>query len=362
MKSSLIAYRLRAQHMNGDHLPGGAVAVGHLGAVQSQLHDMSLWALSGRTGRTRAELAAEFAAGAFVRTHVLRPTWHHVLAADLPDLLAITAPRVRRALDQGARVAGLSPATRHDAAAVACAAVAAEGPLTRAEVAERLVAAGLPGPDGRWATTPLAHVLMEAELTGAIGSGPMRARQHTYRALNLPAPPTQGGCAPSRTPDERLAWLATRYVRGHGPAGPADLAWWASLPITVARRAFTLAGLRPVTLAGQDLFTLDDAEPVAAPVPAAMLIANFDELISFRRDPGDWGPQGIDALLRAQGLVLFDGMPAGSWKRTESAGAAVIEVTTPVPVTRRAAADLEAEAARFGRFAARPVTLTVADR
>jgi hypothetical protein len=93
-----------------------------------------------------------------------------------------------------------------------------------------------------------------------------------------------------------------------------------------------------------------------------MLLANFDELISYRRDPGDWGPQGVDAVLRAQGLVLFDGLLVGSWKRTESATAAVIDVTTPVPVTRRAAAALEAEAARFGRFAARPVTLTVADR
>ncbi|ACZ30441.1 hypothetical protein Xcel_1410 [Xylanimonas cellulosilytica DSM 15894] len=351
MKSSLITHRLRPQRMTGTPLPTGAVVVGHLGAVQSQLHDMSLWSLSGRSGLTRAELAAEFAAGAFLRTHVLRPTWHHVLTADLPDLLELTAERVRRSLDTGGRTWGLPAAERHAAADIAVDAVRADGPLTRAEVGARLLAAGCTGPDGTWGSIPLGSVLAEAELRGAVGSGPMRGKQHTYRALDLPPS--------SRTPDERLAWLASTYVRGHGPSRPEDLAWWATLPITVARRAFALAPLRPVTLAGVDLFTADDAEPVADEVPAALLLPNYDELISYRRDPGDWGPQGTDAVLRAQGLVLFDGALAGSWTRTESASAVRVEVTTPVRVTRRAAAALEAEAARFGRFAGLPAKLVL---
>lgn len=349
MKSSLIAYRLRPQRMAGEPLASGAAAVGHLGAVQSQLHDMSLWAISRRSGRSRAELAAEFEAGAFVRTHVLRPTWHDVLAADLPDLLEVTAERVRRFLDSGAAASALPTDVRHAAADVVAAAVREEGPLTRAQLTERLVAAGFGGPGAGWTSVPLAFVLIEAEIRGAVGSGPMRGKQHTYRALDLPPS--------SRTPDERLAWLATTYVRGHGPSRPEDLAWWATLPITVARRAFDLAGVRPVTLAGMALFTLDDAEPTEAEVPAAMLLANYDELLSYRRDAADWGPQGTDAVLRAQGLVLFDGALAGSWTRKESAAVVRIDVSTPLPVDERTAAALEAEAARFGRFAGLPAEL-----
>ncbi|WP_425953961.1 winged helix DNA-binding domain-containing protein [Xylanimonas sp. McL0601] len=354
MKASLFGYRLRSQLLAGAGAPDGATAVGHLGAVQSQLHDMSLWALSGRTGLTRADLAAEFDAGAFVRTHVLRPTWHHVLAADLPDLLELTADRVRRSLDTGARTADLPAADRLKAADVAVEAVRTDGPLTRTQVQDRLVGEGLAGPGGRWGTVPLAFVLMEAELRGAIGSGPMRGRQHTYQALDL---------QPSgRTADERLAWLARTYVRGHGPARPEDLAWWATRPITVARRAFALAELRPVTVAGVDLFT--DADGAAAPepaeVPAAMLLANFDELVSYRRDPGDWGPHATDAVLRAQGLLLVDGALAGLWTRTESAGGVVVKVATPVPVTRRVRAALEAEAERYGRFVGLPAELVLA--
>ncbi|GAB2465806.1 winged helix DNA-binding domain-containing protein [Xylanimonas ulmi] len=353
MREGLLAYRVRAQMVTAGTARGdGAFVVGRLGGVQAQLHDMSLWALSRRSGRTRAQLAAEFDAGAFVRTHVLRPTWHHVLAADLPDLLALTADRVRRTLDTAARTAGLPPATRHAAADVVAEAVRAHGPLTRAEVAAHLTAAGLDGPGGRWATQPLAHVLIEAELRGAVGSGPMRGKQHTYRALDLP---------PSRrADDERLAWLARRYVCGHGPARPEDLAWWASLPVTAARRAFALAALRPVTLAGVELFVDDDAAPDASPVPAAMLLSNYDELISYRRDPGDWGPYATDAVLRAQGLVLVDGALVGLWTRAETTRGVVVTVSTPVSLSARARAGLEAEAERYGRFAGLPATLTIA--
>ncbi|QAY62420.1 hypothetical protein ET495_03155 [Xylanimonas allomyrinae] len=351
MKAALLPYRLRAQLLAGPAASDGAAAVGHLGAVQAQLHDMSLWALSRRTGRTRAELSAEFDAGAFVRTHVLRPTWHHVLAADLPDLLALTADRVRRTLDTAAPGAGLPPARRHAAADVVVEAVRADGPLTRGEVADRLTGAGLGGPGGRWSTQPLAHVLMEAELRGEVGSGPVRGRQHTYRALDLPTS--------SRTPDDRLAWLARTYVRGHGPARPEDLAWWASLPVTVARRAFALAELRPVTLAGVGLFT-DAPGAYPVPVPGALLISNYDELISYRRDPGDWGPHGTDAVLRAQGLLLLDGALAGSWTRSTSAAGVALTVTTPLAVPDGAA--LDAEAARFAAFAGDGVRATLSVR
>ena len=179
----------------------------------------------------------------------------------------------------------------------------------------------------------------------------MKGKQHTYRALDLPPS--------SRTPDERLAWLAATYVRGHGPARPEDLAWWASLPVTVARRAFALADLRPVTLEGVDLFTADDAGPEPDEVPAAMLLANFDELISYRRDPGDWGPHATDAVLRAQGLLLVDGALGGMWTRAESAKAVSVAVTAAAPPTRRVRAALEAEAERYGRFAGLPAELSV---
>ena len=46
---------------------------------------------------TDAELDVSFDSGAYVRTHVMRPTWHFVAAEDLRWLLALTAQRVHQA-------------------------------------------------------------------------------------------------------------------------------------------------------------------------------------------------------------------------------------------------------------------------
>ena len=45
-------------------------------------------------GATDATLDALYDAGTILRTHVLRPTWHFVLPADLRWLVALTGPRI----------------------------------------------------------------------------------------------------------------------------------------------------------------------------------------------------------------------------------------------------------------------------
>jgi hypothetical protein len=46
--------------------------------------------------RVPGATAAAFDAGHFLRTHVLRPTWHFVAPEDIRWLLALTGPRVHR--------------------------------------------------------------------------------------------------------------------------------------------------------------------------------------------------------------------------------------------------------------------------
>jgi hypothetical protein len=43
-------------------------------------------------------------------------------------------------------------------------------------------------------------------------------------------------------PDEALGRLAHRYLAGHGPAEPPDLAKWAGISLGAARRGFAAAG------------------------------------------------------------------------------------------------------------------------
>jgi hypothetical protein len=346
VKPALAPYRLAAQRLVGELLHSPADVVGHLGGVQSQLHEMALWAIARRCGGTLADIEAAFARGDFLRTHVLRPTWHHVLPTDLGDLLEVTAPRIRQLMVSGNNYLGLTPERIDRAADIACDTVEkSDEPLTRAELDTVLTDAGYPRVDNS-----LGHIMIHAELTGRIASGPMRGKQHTYIPVSLPSS--------RRSPDERLAWIARLYGRGHGPFRDRDLAWWTSLTLTQVRRAIQLAELRPMELGGETYYV--DAEPPPVEVPRAMLLANFDEFISYARDPDDFtGTGGRDwsMLMRSTGLLFVDGQLAGSWTRKLSSRTASLDVVAARRVPAAVRAEIEAEAGRFGAFVERPVDL-----
>ena len=95
---AIVARRLRAQRLTGAGFARPEDVVGWLGAVQAQDYGPAKWSVGARVaGATDAQVERAFAAGAILRTHVLRPTWHFVLPADIRWLLTATAPR-----DQGA--------------------------------------------------------------------------------------------------------------------------------------------------------------------------------------------------------------------------------------------------------------------
>ncbi|MET0447919.1 MAG: winged helix DNA-binding domain-containing protein [Aeromicrobium sp.] len=344
-----LAGRLHAQGLGVPRFATAGEVVRHLGCVQSQLHDMALWAVARRmTGDpTHAELQASFDAGEFLRTHVLRPTWHFVDPADVHWLLALTGPRVERLMSASNRTIDLTPAAVQRGVAVVVAGLADGAPRTRAELAVLLREAGLPD-----AGQALAHVVMQAEIEQAVVNGPMRGKQHTYRLL----PP-----APSPVPgrDELLADVARRYARGHGSFRDKDLAWWTSLTLTDSRRAIELADLRPTTVDGDTYWLLDD--PVEEPVPRVMLLSNFDEYISYARDPDDYAgfTGSVEDVMRASGLLLVDGRLAGRWSRTVTTKRVDVVVEQADGLTAVLRRHLEAEAAAFARYLQREPVLTI---
>ena len=106
-----------------------------------------------------------------------------------------------------------------------------DGPLTRYELRDRLRVARVPT-DGQ----ALVHLLMLACLRGIAVRGPMRNGHHAYvLAHDWIGPP------PAIDRDQALAELARRYLRGHVPVDPRDLAKWAGLPLRDGR-----AGLRAI--------------------------------------------------------------------------------------------------------------------
>ncbi len=339
--------RAYAQGLDIARFDTAAEVVRHLGAVQAQLHDMALWAVGRRTtGLGLAELRQAFERGQFLRTHLLRPTWHFVDPDDIAWLLALTAPRIERLLVAGNKGLGLTEDHVQRGSETILAALSAGDALTRAELAALLAEAGLPH-QGQ----ALGNLVMHAEINALIVNGPMRGKQHTYVPL-VPRPVSQ-------TRDELLAVVAVRYGRGHGPFRAKDLAWWTSLTLTDSRRAIQRADLSIMQIDGEAYAYVDP--PVERDVPRAMLLSNYDEYISYARDPHDYDAFAGTAtdIMRGAGLLMVDGRLAGLWTRSMSPSTVSIQITTSHQLTASLRHAIHTEAAHFAAFVDREPDVTI---
>src|SRR5215831_2192982 len=87
--------RLHNQHISHQTFEKAENVVSWLCAVQAQDYAAAKWALGLRMQNALDNCIEQaFNEGRFLRTHVLRPTWHFVLPSDIRWMLALTAPRV----------------------------------------------------------------------------------------------------------------------------------------------------------------------------------------------------------------------------------------------------------------------------
>jgi hypothetical protein len=155
--------------------------VARLGAVQAQDYAASKWGIAQRTsGLTDAQIETEIDDGTIVRTHVLRPTWHFVAAADIGWMLALTAPRVHAANAYWYRSLEVDDAVALRSRRVIEKALIGGRHLTRAELGQSLTAARIQITN----PTRLACIVMRAELDGLICNGARRGKQFTYSLLD----------------------------------------------------------------------------------------------------------------------------------------------------------------------------------
>ncbi len=337
------AQRMAAQLLSGPPADGAAGVAGRLLAIQAQ--DPRGARLAVRA-RSRAQTAADVDAAltrdrCVVVTWLNRGTLHLVLAEDYWWLHPLTTPPLLRGNARRLAQEGVPPADAERAVAVIKRAVTAEGPLTRAQLAERIAAAGV-----RTQGQAIVHLLALASLRGLIVRGPMAGRDHAYALVRdwLGAPPAQH-VAFDR--DRALAELAARYLTGHGPATDRDLAKWAGLPLRDARYGLAAIAGR---LAGRDDGLADLAgRRDEYPLPPPRLLGAYDPLLLGwdSRDPVV-GPHGrliaINGLFRPFALVR--GRAVGTWSLP--GGKVALAPFAPLPGADAAA--LAADAAEVERF------------
>ena len=328
--------------------------------MQAQEYADALWSLGMRVSdATAAGVEAACDRGEVLRTHVLRPTWHFVAAADLRWLLRLTAARIQAGNAGRYRQLGLDAATLRRSEEVLASTLADDEPRTRRELGAALEAAGVDVAGQR-----LPHALLNAELEGVVVSGPRRGKHHTYLPLDGRAP-----AAPQRSRETDVAELVRRYFTSHGPATLRDFAWWSGLTMADGRAGLALVGEELVGEEGPG----DTLWISAAPVPGsrargqgaaqsssrAFLLGTFDELLVAHRDLRNVHADGRatnDLILHP---LVTDGLTVGTWRRRLARGEVTIEVALDVAPDDRLQAALHTAADRFGAFLDLPARLEI---
>jgi hypothetical protein len=353
--STIAGMRLARQGLTAPRFESAEAVVGWLGAVQSQEYDVARWSLGQRsTAETDASLEQALADGRVLRTHVLRPTWHFVLPADIRWLVELTAPRIRRAMAYYDRQLEIDAATVALSNRLIVDALERAGSLTRTELAKVLAVGGIEASGQR-----LGHLMFHAELGCLVCSGPRKGKQHTYALFERRAPGAQ-----SLPADEALAELTRRFFTGHGPATPKDLAVWASLTLTEARRGLAMLGgeVDSFEVEGRTYWMVGGTPPPPENAPRALLLQGYDEYIMGYNETKDvfgaggrsWMAPGRPPMTHA---LMIDGQIVGHWRRHQSPSVVTVDLQLYRTLDAWEREAVEAEVVRYGAFVGLPASV-----
>ncbi len=337
------------------HRPGRRSVVdlvSHLTGVQAQVLPAASLALRARrSGLTAAAVdRARIRDRSIVLCWAMRGTLHLLAAEDHAWLVPLVIERRIANAHRRLRQEGVTGG--HPAKAIRSIErmLAREGPLLRAEIAERLQSHGI-----RTEGQAIAHLVWLAAAEGTICYGPDRGRERCFVLVR----DWLGRAAKSATtmdPDDALKELAVRYLRAHAPAEPGDLATWSGIAPAEARRAWRGIVDRLVEVATDrgPRWTLRHA--ISPPSDEVVrLLPAFDEyLLGWKDRKLIASAPRWKTIQRGGGwlhpVVLVDGRAVGTWSSERATGALRIEVSPFGSLSRTLRRSIDHEARDIGRF------------
>ena len=347
-------YRLYNQRLYETTFKNPSEVVSWLGAVQAQDYAGAKWALALRaTDLTDPVIEQAYADGVILRTHILRPTWHFVAAADLRWVLKLAAPRVHAVNAYMYRKLELNKAIIKKSYVVLEKTLQRNKQLTRSELGSAFEKAGIVAEGQR-----LGYFMMSAELDGIICSGARRGKQFTYSLLEERVPPVK-----ALKRDEALSELTKRYFATRGPAKLQDFVWWSGLTMADAKGGIemTRSMFVPEVMEGQTYWLESSIMPPKMTSPSAHLLPNYDEYFIGFRDRSAIGkrvsPLHLEensAALNAH-IIIMDGQIIGGWKRTLKKGSVVVELNLLTQLTKAENKVVADAAQQYGNFLGLPV-------
>jgi hypothetical protein len=342
--------RLVAQRLAGPRAGSVEEVVGHVLALQAQNDRGCRLAVRSRSaGLTAADVdRALTERRTLVVSWLNRGTLHLVATEDYWWLHPLTAPRVVAGNERRLRQLGVGEEDAERGIELIVGSVASDGPLTRHQLRDRLDHAGVPT-----AGQALIHLLTAASLRGLVVRGPVVDGEHAYVSVSewigrAPA-------APERP--VALGLLARRYLTAHGPASARDLATWAGITLTDARRG--LASISDELAESPSGLRLASAPVPAGPFPAPRLLGPFDPLLHGWQSRAPFVGDHA-SVVTSNGIfrpvVLAGGRVVATWGLP--GGVVTIDPLERIaPRDREAVAEDALDVQRFLGLPPRPVTL-----
>jgi DNA glycosylase AlkZ-like len=330
---AVTAERCAAQLLSGDPAGSAEEVAGRLLAIQAQDPRGARLAVRARSaGLSASDVDAALARRSMVVTWLNRGTLHLVRAEDYWWLHPLTTPQLRTGNSRRLAQEGVPPQDAERAVAAVRAALAADGPLTRAQLRERVAAAGV-----RTEGQALVHILALASIRGLIVRGPAAGRDQAFVLTQdwLGTPP------PVLGREAALGELARRYLAGHAPAADGDLARWAGIGLRDARIGLARCGA--VRRADGRAVLAARRPGGAAALPPPRLLGAFDPLLLGweSRDPITGPHRGIvtvNGLFRP--FALAGGRAVATW--TIKGGQIALAPFAELDPKTRAALDTDA--------------------
>lgn len=333
--------------------------VRRVGGVQAQELPSATLALRARAvGLTSNDVdEARVGERSVIRIWAMRGTLHLLASDDVGWLLPLVAPGALPGARRRLAQLGFSDDALAKAVALIEKMLGEEGPLTRAEMAERLTRRGI-----RTEGQAAYQLIRLAALRGLVCMGPERGGESTFVLL-------RDWLGPQSIPvgEAALAELARRYLSAYGPATSEDMAAWSGLRLTEARKAWRLITrqLSEVDAGAQKMWTLRSQDFRSRPEGFVRLLPRYDNYLlghrsrDFTVDPHyarEVHPGG--GLLRP--VALVDGRVIAIWGSKTRGAELTITVRPFDRLGPGVEKELEAETTDLGRFLSMSAELIIA--
>jgi hypothetical protein len=327
-------------------------------AMQSQERAVAPWSLGQRTrDRKESDVLRAIADGRIIRTHVLRPTWHYVRAADARWLLEFSAPRVHAANRHYYGTTGLDDETLVRGVDGLAQLLEGKQHRTRVEIAAELRQRG-----EAWEGFRLGYLLMYAELERVICSGAPKGKHQTYALFD-----ERVGVGETLSRDEALARFTLAYFRSRGPATVKDFCAWATLTVAEATRGLAIVAseLERVDVDGRTYWFCESGEARSRSSRTAHFLQGYDEYFMSYRESRDLARPKTSASATSGEQVPFihaailHGQVVARWRRKVHRDHVQLETRALTRVTSSGRDALARAAREYARFVGVPVELTM---